>query len=122
VGEMLKQTERAKGELKRGPVVTERNHGEPPTLAELGLTERGELMAKIISLVDRLEARGWVRPEGRHYASQEAPGDTIPEEEREIGPSTPSYGWTIPPRRSRTRTLRPSSSGGWTHDPTSVPK
>ena len=34
------ETERAKGELKRGPVVTTRNHGDPPTLATLGLTKR----------------------------------------------------------------------------------
>ena len=35
MGEMLKDTERAKGDLKRGPVVPLSNHGEqPPTLAD----------------------------------------------------------------------------------------
>ena len=36
MGEILLATERAKGELKRGPVVMSRNHGESPTLSALG--------------------------------------------------------------------------------------
>ena len=36
--ELLAATERAKGALKRGPVVTASDHGEP-TLAELGITK-----------------------------------------------------------------------------------
>lgn len=38
MGEMLLATERAKGLLKRGPVVTSSNHGEP-TLSDLGVTK-----------------------------------------------------------------------------------
>jgi hypothetical protein len=41
MGEMLAETERAKGELKRGSVVPPGNRGEsPPTLAELGLSKK----------------------------------------------------------------------------------
>jgi len=39
LGEMLKATERAKGKLKRGPVVPQGDHGEP-TLSDLGLTKK----------------------------------------------------------------------------------
>jgi hypothetical protein len=40
MGELLAQTKRAKGYLKRGPVVTPRNHGETPTLSDFGITKR----------------------------------------------------------------------------------
>lgn len=40
MGEMLAKTERATGELKRGPVVIACNHGDVPTLADLGLSKR----------------------------------------------------------------------------------
>jgi len=42
-----REAPKAKGELKRGPVVTPRNHGEPPpTLRDLGLTNREAPKAK----------------------------------------------------------------------------
>jgi len=49
MGQMLKETERAKGELKRGPVVTTRNHGDPPTLATLGITKRESAEAQMLA-------------------------------------------------------------------------
>jgi ParB family chromosome partitioning protein len=58
MGEMLRQTERAKGELKRGPVVTARNHGETPTLESLGLTKRESTEAQKLAALpaDRFDA------------------------------------------------------------------
>jgi len=59
MGQMLKETERAKGELKRGPVVTTRNHGAKlvrsqdvtaqPTLLTLGLTKRESAEAQLLA-------------------------------------------------------------------------
>jgi len=42
LGEMLEETERAKGTLKQGPAVPKRDHGgkAPPTLEELGITKK----------------------------------------------------------------------------------
>jgi len=61
MGEMLAQTERAKGELKRGPAVTPRNHGKadaPPTLADLGLSKRESADAqKLAALTPTPSAR-----------------------------------------------------------------
>ena len=45
-GEMLLETERAKGDLKRGPVVTRSNHGAP-TLKEIGITKRGQWLLRV---------------------------------------------------------------------------
>lgn len=38
-GEMLAQTEKAVGSLKRGPVVVADDHGKPATLADMGITK-----------------------------------------------------------------------------------
>lgn len=38
-GEMLAQTEKAGGSLKRGPVVVADDHGKPATLADMGITK-----------------------------------------------------------------------------------
>ena len=63
MGQMLKETERAKGELKRGPVVTTRNHGAKlvrsqdvtaqPTLLTLGLTKRESAEAQMLAELPR---------------------------------------------------------------------
>lgn len=52
MGEFLKQMPKATGELKRGPAVPERNHGEqPPTLADIGITKKQSSTAqKLASL------------------------------------------------------------------------
>ena len=49
MGQMLQETERAKGDLKRGPVVTTRNHGDTPTLAALGLSKRESAEAQMLA-------------------------------------------------------------------------
>ena len=47
LGLTKREAPKAKGELKRGPVVTPRNHGEPPpTLRDIGLTNREAPKAK----------------------------------------------------------------------------
>jgi hypothetical protein len=58
MGEMLRQTERAKGRLKRGPVVTARNHGDAPSLSTLGLSKRESAAAQELAALpqDRFEA------------------------------------------------------------------
>jgi ParB family chromosome partitioning protein len=59
MGQVLMQTERAKGKLKRGPVVTARNHGEQtPTLASLGLVKRESAEAQKLAAIpaERFEA------------------------------------------------------------------
>jgi hypothetical protein len=53
MGEMLAETERAKGKLKRGPVVTTSDHGETPTLAELGLTKNEASRAQRLAALPR---------------------------------------------------------------------
>jgi len=49
MGEMLKATERSKGELKQGPVVTHSDCGNTPTLAELGVTKRESSEAQFLA-------------------------------------------------------------------------
>lgn len=55
MGQMLKKTERAKGELKRGPVVTSCDRGEAPTLEELGLTKRESAEAQELAVLPEEE-------------------------------------------------------------------
>jgi hypothetical protein len=40
MGEFLKEMPKATGELRRGPAVPERNHGDVPTLREIGSTKK----------------------------------------------------------------------------------
>ena len=52
MGEMLRDSERVKGELKHGPVVPTGHHGESiPTLAELGLTKKESMKAQSLALM-----------------------------------------------------------------------
>jgi MT-A70 len=49
MGQMLAQTPRNEGLLKRGPAVTHGNHGKHPTLADLGLTKRDSAEAQALA-------------------------------------------------------------------------
>src|ERR1035437_362849 len=55
MGEILKQTERAKGAAGIGPViaVTPCNHNNPPTLAKLGITKRESSEAQQLAEVSQ---------------------------------------------------------------------
>ena len=55
MGQMLLETERAKGNLKVGPVVPAGDHGKP-TLAELGLSKRESADAQLLMETERANA------------------------------------------------------------------
>jgi hypothetical protein len=51
LGEVLARTPKHKGRLKRGAAVPEGNHGEPSTLAELGITKQFSSQAQKLAAV-----------------------------------------------------------------------
>jgi hypothetical protein len=51
LGELLARTPKHKGWLKRGSAVPESNHGEPSTLAELGITKQFSSQAQKLAAV-----------------------------------------------------------------------
>jgi hypothetical protein len=51
LGEVLARTPKHKGRLKRGSAVPEGNHGEPSTLAELGITKQFSSQAQKLAAV-----------------------------------------------------------------------
>lgn len=57
MGEFLKQMPKAPGTLKQGPAVPERNHGEPATLAEIGITKKQSATAQKLADIPAQEFR-----------------------------------------------------------------
>ena len=51
LGEFLARAPKANGKLKRGPAVPAENHGEPPTLAESGITKRESFQAQKVAQI-----------------------------------------------------------------------